>query len=314
VCPGLGAATQHRDHRRQVGRKGDGELAAGAVGRVHEAEMDGVERHARHCDGVLLGVAVDRIAEHGMAEIREVDAHLVRPPGAELGLDERHRAEALQRLDRGPRRAPPRAGRQRCASRTGAGTADAAIDMDLRVEVAGHQRLVPPGHGVRPELPLQMLGSRMVARQHHHARGVAVEPVDHVNTAGSAAALAQLHHEPGQDGVLLTLDRRVDEHAGGLVDDDEVVVEVDDRDPRTLRLWPAAGQVRLMGDDGVGTQTMAGIGDDLAVDDRVADQHLALRTGERRAQDLLQTPGEAGLRRPLVHGGTITPLLRRKRC
>ena len=309
-----GAPPEHRDHRRKVGRQGRAEFSALPRARVDEAEVHGVESHARRCDRILRGVAVDRIAENGVVEVREVDTDLVRPPGAELGLDEGRRAESLQRLDGRVRRPATGAGGESGATRAGTGTADAAVHLGLAAEVAGDERLVPPGHGMGPELALQVLGCGMVAGKHHHARGVAVEAVDDVDAAGSAAAFAELDDQAGEHRVLLAVDGGVDEHARWLVDHDDVVVEVEHRDARAGGARRATGQARLVGHDRAGAQAVTRVGDDLAIDGGMTDQDLPLGPGERGPQDRLQPAGQADLVRATAHARTIPSSARAGRC
>jgi CubicO group peptidase (beta-lactamase class C family) len=302
---GEGAPAEHGDDGGEVVRQRYAELEARAGRRVDEAEMHRVEGDPRHRDGIVLDAAVDRVAEHRMVQVREVDAHLVRPPGAELRLDQRRGAESLQRLHLRARRSAAGAGRKRRPASAGAGAADAAVDVGLAVEVACHQRVVAAGHRVRLELPLHLLGGGVRARQHHHARGVAVEPVHDVDAAGPAAALRQLDHEAGEHGVLLALDGRVDEQAGRLVDHDHVVVEVEHDDPRALRPRRQAGEPGPVGDERAGPQEVSRIGHHLAVHGGVPDQHLALGAGERGTHDLLQPPRQPDIRSAAIHEPTI---------
>jgi hypothetical protein len=199
---------------------------------VDEPEMGGVERQTRHHQRVLAPGAVDGIGEHRVAQRREVNSHLVGAAGAEFGLDESDRAEPLERPDRGPRGLP--AGCERGPPCARAGAADAAVDEHLRLDVAGHERAVAPGHRVRLELPLQVLRGRVTSGQHHDPRGVAVEAVDDVET-GRGPQMPQGGPRQVEGGVPLVGLERNAGHSGRLVDDDHVGIPVDDADLQLRR-------------------------------------------------------------------------------
>jgi hypothetical protein len=268
---------------------------------VDEPEVGGVERQARDRHGVVA--AVDRVAEHRMAERREMHAHLVGAAGSQLGLDQGGRAETLEWPNRGPRRQA--AGGERRPASARARAADAAVDEHLLGDVAGDQGAVAPRHRVRAKLELQVLGSSVVARQHHHPRGVAVEAVDDVHLARVAEAPGELDHQAGEDGVLLAVGGRVHQHAGRLVDDHEVLVDVQYVDPGSPRHGGAPGQRRPVHDDRAGAQDAAGVGHHLAVDGGVTDEHLAFGTAVRPAQHGLQPARETLDGAFRSHVGTI---------
>jgi len=265
-----GASPRGADGVGQVGRESGVELEPGAGTRVDEAEVGRVQCQTRDRDRVLAAGAVDGVAEHRVAERREVHAHLVRAARSQLGLDERHRSEPFERTDRRPRRLAG-AHRERRAPRAWARPTDAALDENLELDVAGDQRPVAAAHGVRAELPLQMLGRGVAAGEHHDARGVAVEAVDDADLARVAEATRELDHEAGEHGVLLAVGGGVNEHPGGLVDHHDVVVDVEDLDPGPARHGPAPRQSRPVCDRRVRAQQVARIGDHLAVDRRMAD-------------------------------------------
>ena len=111
------------------------------------------------------------------------------------------------------------------------------------------------------------LGTLLMFRDEHDARGEAVEAV-----AGPRGPLVgALGAQDLDDGVVVVAAGGVDGHAGGLINDEDVVVLVDDADG-------------LAGDGGF--MAVEGVGDDLAVlDDGVrtgrlpADGHLAVFEG-----------------------------------
>ena len=250
--------------------------------------MSGVERQARDRHGVVA--AVDRVAEHRVAERREMHAHLVGAAGSQLGLDQGGRAEALERANGRTRRQT--AGGERRPAGARARAANAAVDEHLLGDVAGDQGAVPPRHRVRAELELQVPGGGVVARQYHDTRCVAVEAVDDVHLARVAEASGKLDHEAGKDRVLLAVGGRVHQHAGRLVDDHEVLVDVKYLDPGSPRHGGASGQRRPVRDDRAGAQDATWVGHHLAVDRGVTDQHLPLGSAVRPAQHGLQPAPE----------------------
>ena len=276
----------------KVGRHGRVELERFAGARVDQPKMGGMEGQARDRHRVLALGAVDGVAEHGVAKRGEVDANLVRTAGPELRLDEGDGAEALQRPEHRPCRL---AASQDESGPPGAGARapDPALDEHLLVDVAGHQRTVATAHGVRAELALQVLGRRVVAGEHHDARSVAIEPVDDFDLARVTEAPGELHHETGEHRIFLAVGGGVHEHSRGLVDHHQVVVDVEDLDPRPPWHGGTARQPGLMGDDGVGAQDMSRVGDDGAVHRGVADQDLALGAAVGRSDDLLQSASQA---------------------
>lgn len=227
-------------------------------GRVHERQQLGVQRQPAQGDRVGRGLAVDRVAEHGVPEVREVDAHLVRAPGPELGLDERQRPEALQRAQHGAGEPPSGPG---CESRPPGPRprpADAPLHELLPGELAAHDREVAAIHGVGAELALQVFGGGVGEREDEQARGVAVEAMDHEHAVVPAGSSLELGGGPRQDGVVLPLAGRVDHEARGLADHEHIRIDVEHLDGGGLRDTPAAGQRRVVGDDVAGRRAHPG--------------------------------------------------------
>jgi hypothetical protein len=301
------ARAQTTDNAREVGRQRRGERHRRARGRVDEAELRGVQGETGDLDRVALGLAVDGIAEHWMFQEREVDPDLVRAAGAELGLDERGRAERFDRPEHGVRRASAGARRERGAARARARAADAARHHDLAPECAAGEREVAALDGVAAELALQALGREVRERKHHDAGGVAVEPVHDVNPARAAAAAFDLRRRAAHSRVLLPVERRVGEQSRGLVDNQDVVVEEEHLDRgRAWRGDPSrqVGAVR----DGVGRRNPAArVESHDAVDEHVANLNLTAGVRVRRAEHVLHDAGEtplvAGHARSLAPGG-----------
>lgn len=301
------SATQRRDQDRQVGRQRDVELHELPGSGVHQAEVRSVQGQPIGPHRVLVGAAVDRVSQDRVSEVGEVDPHLVRAAGAELRLDERRPSQPVDRPDDGVRGAAPAARRQCGAPGARSGPSDGPRDDHLPREVAGGEGEVAAAHRMGPELALQVLGGPMGARQHHGAGGLAVEAVDDMHPPRSGEPVRQLDHEAREHRILLLLAGRVNQHAGGLVHDHQVVVEVEQLDPRPTCPWSAPRQVREMGDLGAGGEHETGVGDHHAIDGYMPDQDLPLGTAVRRAEELLHATGQPNPFRWTSHGLTIPP-------
>ncbi len=261
----------------------------------------------RPLDGerVARGLPVHRVSEHRMTEVREVDPHLVRSSAPQLGLDERRRVEVLDRPDRRVGGAPAPARGQRRASRAGTRAPDPSRHDLLDLHPAADEREVAAIDGVPAELALKVLGGGVGEREHEHARGALVQPMDDAR-APRASRTGELGGRTGQDGVLLRLDRRVDEQARRLVDHEDVRVAVEHLERRGLRDPGAPRQVGLVAHDVGGRDPGPGIGRHRPVDDNVPDEDLALRVGERGPEELLDGAREPAGR--LLHRASVAPV------
>jgi hypothetical protein len=145
---------------------------------------------------------------------------------------------------------------------------------------------------VGAELDLKVVGRRVREGEDHHTRGVAVETVHDQHPPMAAAPPLQLGRGAGEHRVLVPLGRRVNEKPGGFVDDNNIRVGMDDLDRG--RLWRACTpwEVGVVLDRVAGQHRRTRIGDHHAVDQHMAEEHLALRTGVGRGQDDLGRPPE----------------------
>ena len=182
---------------------------------------------------------VDRVARHRVAEGGEVDADLVGAARDQVELEERPAREPL---------ADPVAGRRRPAVRRPRPSAvrslrvapDGRLDpADRRGDAALHQRQVGLADAARLELGHQRRLGGVVAGDDQQARGVAVEAVDDARPrdARDAAVVVAARQQGVDERAPPVPGRRVDDQAGRLVDDQQVVVLVDDLDlDRRVRL------------------------------------------------------------------------------
>ncbi len=137
-------------------------------------------------------------------------------------------------------------------------------------------------------------------------RGVLVEPVDHTEERPSAAvAEREIACRPGDQGVAFAVGSRLSEQSGGLVDDQDVRVFVEDPEPAGD--LPGLGPIREELDRGVDRDLAAGLVADLAVevDPPIPDSLLrgSTRQAEPLGDQLVQTDRSwAGVRGPRRSG------------
>jgi len=259
---------------------------------VNEAQVRGVKCEASDLDRVALRLAVDRIAKHGMAEVGEVDPDLVGAAGPQFGLDQRDRPEWLRWPQHGMCRAPAGSRSKRGPARARTRASDAARHHDLSREGSAHEREIAALDAVTAKLTLQGLGRQVRERQHHHARGVAVEPVHDVHPARLAAAALDLGRRAAQDGVFLLVERRVGEQARRLADNDDIAVEEEHFDRRRARWGGTARQVGAVRDRIGWRDPATCVERHHAVDEHVADLDLTPGAREGRGQHFLHDAAE----------------------
>ena len=238
-----------------------------------------------------------------MSEVGEVHANLVRSSGSELRLDERERAEALERAENGASRPAPASGRERRAAGAGPWPADCAVHETLSGQLAANEGNVPAVDAVSAELPLQALRGVVRQRQDENARSFAIEAVDDEDTPVMPGATLDFRAGPADNGVLVAFGRRVHEQTRGLVDHQDLGVGVDDLNRRDLG---SAGAFRQGGivRHGVGRgDERSRVGDDDAVHEHVSDDDLLLGPGVRDSEYRLSHPGEPERRR--VHDRSV---------
>ena len=258
-----------------------------------------------------------------MPRLGQVNANLVRPPGLQPALQQGVAFEEFQRADVGHRPLAD-AGKRRAPAALVAPVADELRDERLRLDAAQDDRLVDAADLVLAEHlhePAFALGAE---GQDHQAAGVAVEAMDGTDAqslAGSArpapAARRLPRGLPAQDaaddlvegGLNLSPPRRPrlllavtdGGHAGGLLHDHQVRVEVADH----YVFGPRRGGPRLLPhlDHVAGLEPAALVGREVAVDldvavlDQAADCRPRL-AGQRLPQHGVQ--GQAVLRRRQV--------------
>jgi hypothetical protein len=296
-------AAQRLERVPEVARRLCPELEPSPRRGVDETEQRGVQRQPPGYDRVGRRIAVDRVPQHGVAQVGEVDPHLVRSPGSELRLDQSHPSESFERAHHGVGRSPSRSWRQSRPACARAWAADAASDQHFACHVPAHERNVAALDGVGAELRLKVVGRGVGEGEHHHTRGITVESVDDQHPSVAAAPPLELGRDAGQHRVLVPLGRRVNEKSRGFVHDHEIRVRVKNFDRGCLGRACTPREVGVVFDRVAGSHFRTGVRDHHAVDQHVAEKHLALRTGVGRGQDGLgraPEPVRVGLHRTSV--------------
>ena len=116
------------------------------------------------------------------------------------------------------------------------------IAADRRVDPAARHHLAPDQREVLlldlaiVELPRELLVRRVVLGDDHQPRRAAIEPVHDARPllAADAAQIVDVMQQRVDQRAARVAGRRVHDHARRLVDDDQVVVLVDDRQRQRL--------------------------------------------------------------------------------
>ena len=236
-----------------------------------------------------------------------MDADLVRPPGAEFGLDERHRAQPLDRAEHRPRSAAAASRREGGAPGAGAGTADVPIDQTLPGQLTPDQREIAAIDAVGPELALQALGGVVGEGEDEQARGFTVESVHDQHPPVVPRATLDLRAGSAHHRVVLAFGRGVHEQSGGLVDHEDLRVEVDHLDRRDLCGANAFRQAGIVRHDVAGRDHRAGVRSHDPVDQDVSDENLAFGSRVGSAEHRLSRPREPSGR--WIHQLSLAPRL-----
>ena len=222
---------QRRLHADQLRRRRRHELQPPCV---EEQALEAVRPLARRPR------PVDRIARHGVPEGGEVDADLVGATGDEVQLQQRPRGEPLPDAVAGD--GAPSVGDHRHPLAVLRVAPDRRLDpADRRRHRALDQREVGLADAAGLELGHHRCLRGVVAGDDQQARGVAVQAVDdpRPGDAGDAAVVVAAGEQRVDQRAAPVPGRRMHDQPGGLVHDQQVVVLVDHRTPRS---WdPARG-------------------------------------------------------------------------
>ncbi len=254
---------------------------------------------ACRCMPSARGTTVQPVGQQRVAEVRQVHSDLVRAAGVQ---------RALQRADA---RAHPQAahigacrlaaGAHRHAQPGRRVAADRCVDRLLgRRHCAVGQCAVAPLHLARGDRPHQRRDRRRRLAHDHQAGGVLVEPV-HDAGARQRRGAGMVREQPVEQRARPVARGRVHHQSGGLVEHQQVLVLVDDRQRHRLRREGPAlgGRHQFEFDLLAGAQAARGHGAGLAVDAHMAVAHQRLQPAARelrrqRDQQLVQPPAVRG--------------------
>ena len=172
---------------------------------------------------------VHRIPDHRVPNVLQVNPDLVGSAGVELEPEQVGNLEAGHDEGVGPGR--PAGGDDRHPLAVVRVTGDGGLDPDRAgIQVSPGQRRVGPLHPPRrdggPELPVGLVG----LGHDHEARGVPVQPMHDARPPfGTTGQGGSAGHQRIDQGVVPVTRRGMHHQAGGLVDDREVLVLVDER-------------------------------------------------------------------------------------
>jgi hypothetical protein len=215
----------HLQRAGEVGRERRGDVDRGTREGMSEGETRRMEELPRKPQ--VSRDAVDRVTGDGKVDGGEMDADLVRPAGLEPDAEERVGRQEFLELE--VRDGP--AGRvrvERVAQAIVPVTADWGVDRPApRPRPAGDEREILPRQRPTAYKPLQPLVGLLRARHDEQPRRVAVETVDDAG-AILLPALCAGRGESLRERASGVSGGGMDHHAGGLVDDQEVLVRIRD--------------------------------------------------------------------------------------
>ena len=288
-------------------------MQALAGDRVVEGELPGVEHEAAGLGG---GLAVDGIADERGAFVMEVDADLVGAAGVEMAEDERGEGggvggEDFVIGDGGLAAGRIDDGHFLAVHGVAADVGEDAVLRGLRDALGDGE--VEFFHGPAGELADERLVGDVRLGDDDAAGGVLIQPVDDAGAldAADAGELALAMMQQGIDQRAVGISRcRMDDHAGALVEDDQIVILEEDFQREVLR-----GVVERDGfgdDDGDAVAEFHGVarlgGAAVELDVLLADERLDARAGKVR-----KAGGEEGvdaLARTVIdldfHGGSVS--------
>jgi hypothetical protein len=202
--------------------------------RMLEGESRGVEELTLEAE--ITRDSVDWVSRNGELDRCEMDADLMRPAGLEADSQERMAREELHDVEVGDSIAR-RCSVERDAGRVGAVASDRRLDAPAaRARPTLHEREILALDLARPQKPLQAAVSLVRTRYHEEARGVAIEPVHDSGSLGLRPTRNRMAQKAVDERARRVPGRGVDDEAGRLVDDEQVLVLIRDAKIEILEL------------------------------------------------------------------------------
>ena len=214
-----------------------GRMAERQPGRVQERTIQmrdglGVAGHAP------VDAAVERIAHNRMSDRAEVNANLVGAAGVNRDPRQRqHRVDPIGPDDaRHGFAASPRARRHLLSVRRVA--SDRRVDPPSRVDFAPDERDVLLLDFPFAKLTRQLFMRRVVFRHDHQSGRSPIQPMDDTRPllAADAAQIVDVVEQRVHERPARMTGRGMNDHAGGLVHHDEIVVLIQDRQRKRFGL------------------------------------------------------------------------------
>ena len=206
---------------------------------MHQRQLRRVQRLPRERD--RPAPSVRRIADQRMADRRQVHADLVRASGLQPAAQQRRVAEALDHLVVGARGLARGHDRHRGAARRMA--TDRRVDGAAAGDVAARERQVLAAHAARLQLADEAGLRRERPGHDQESAGLLVQPMDDAGArhAGEGGRVVQQRVQQRSVPVAAA---RMDDEARRLVDDDQRLVLVHDRQRDRLRRVRTVARVR----------------------------------------------------------------------
>ena len=230
--------------------------------------------------------AVDRVAQHGMADGGHVHANLMGAAGGQARLDERRAAQPLAHEPVGASLAP--AGNHGHALAVGGMAADGRVHEALALaEIADDDGHVCPVHRVGLDLLGQAHVRPVVLGHQQQARRVLVDAVDdaRADLAADAREVVQPRQQRVDQRARLVARRGMDDHARGLEHHRHVVVLIEDvqRDVLGLRRGGRGfGDAQRHAHAGLQAKPCLGLGRSVRRRHAVGDQRAGAGAGHVR--------------------------------
>ena len=251
-------AAQSGDQCREISRPRGFEAKLLPAAGMFESEQKGMQRLTRERLNGRIGLhlrirlgagdgagsPIGRVADQRVTEMRKVHADLMRAAGFEATFDQTCErslgiAETLDDPVARARRLPAAAQHRHAFAIEGVAS-DVAFHKPLsQARGAPHHGVIGPLDGPMLELPGEAVHGTIILGGNKKAARVLVEPV-HNSRPGLAAESAErgaaMRYQCVDQCAVGIAGGRMHNKTGGLVDDDEVVVFVNDRERNILRL------------------------------------------------------------------------------
>src|SRR5215471_9034236 len=233
------------EHALQIVRQRARELHLPLLDGMREHESGGMQERTRQVrDGAQIAghtpvdAAVQGIADDWMADCAQMDADLMRASGMNRDVRQREDDAELLGLDDARDRFAAAPGLRRHLLPVARVASDRLVDPSSRLNFSPDERDVFLLDFPIVKLPRQLLVRGVVLRDDHQPRGAPIEPMDDAGPllSADAAQVADVMEQRVHERAARMSGSGMDDHAGGLVDDDQVGVLIQDSQRQRLCL------------------------------------------------------------------------------